>query len=128
MDKQSKRYQKGIEALRRHLGPDADKYVEAIEEVAPLFAKVNVEFAYGDIYNDENRVLDDRVKELTTISALTVMGDAIPQLKLHIEAALRCGATKEEIVEVITQMLAYCGFPAATNAIMAAKEVFKSIK
>jgi len=125
MDKNSPRYQKGIEALRRHIGEDADKYVDAIAEVAPLFAKVNVEFAYGDIYNDENRVLDDKTKELTTISALTVMGYAMPQLKLHIEAALRCGASKEEIVETITQMLAYCGFPAATNAIMAAKEIFQ---
>jgi 4-carboxymuconolactone decarboxylase len=122
----SQRYEKGMQALRRHLGPDADKYIAAIEEVAPLFAKVNVEFAYGDIYNDENRVLDDKTKELTTIAALTVMGNALPQLKLHIEAALRCGATQQEIVEVITQMLAYCGFPAATNAIMAAKQVFNS--
>ena len=124
MDKNSTRYKKGMEALKRHLGSDAEKYITAIEEVAPLFAQVNVEFAYGDIYNDEQRVLDDKTKELVTISALTAMGNALPQLKLHIEAALRCGASQKEIIEVITQMLAYCGFPSATNAIMVAKEVF----
>lgn len=118
------RHKKGIELMRKHLGPAADKYVEAICEVVPLFAKVNVEFALGDLYGDENSVLDQKTRELATIAALMVQGFSIPQLKVHVDAALRCGASKEEIVEIITQMIAYCGFPATTNAIMAAKEVF----
>lgn len=123
----TERYKKGIAAMREHLGPEADTYVKAIEDVAPLFAKVNVEFAFGDLYGDENGVLDQKTRELATIAALTVQGFSLVELKIHIEAALRCGASKEEIVEIITQMLAYCGFPAATNAIMVAKEVFKNI-
>ena len=117
------RYQKGIEEMRRHLGVKADEYVENIREIAPEFARVNVEFAFGDLYA-RGGVLDQRTRELATVAALTVMGHALPELKIHIEAALRCGATKEEVIEVITQMLAYCGFPAATNAILLAKEVF----
>lgn len=118
------RYEKGIEEMRRHLGPDADKYVAAIREVAPLFAKVNVEFAFGDIYGNEDSVVDQKTKELCTIAALTVQGFSLPQLKVHVDCGLRCGASKEEIVEIITQMIPYCGFPAATNAIMTAKSVF----
>lgn len=118
------RYEKGIQSMRKHLGDAADQYVEAIREVAPLFAKVNVEFAFGDLYGDEDSVLDQKTRELATVAALTVQGFSIPQLKVHIDAALRCGATQQEIVEIITQMIAYCGFPAATNAIMAAKDVF----
>ena len=121
----SDRYEKGIASMREHLGPKADQYVEAIREVAPLFAKVNVEFPFGDLYGDKQSVLDQRTREIATIAALTVQGFSLPQLKVHVDAALRCGATKEEIVEIITQMIAYCGFPAATNAIMVAKEVFK---
>lgn len=123
----SNRYEKGISEMRKHLGPEADQYVEAIREVAPLFAKVNVEFAFGDIYGNPDSVLDQKTKELCTIAALTVQGFSLPQLKVHVDAALRCGANKTEIVEVITQMIAYCGFPAATNAIMAAKETFKKL-
>ena len=118
------RYDKGIKEMRKHLGPDADKYVEEIKEIAPLFAKVNVEFAFGDIYGNENSVLSDTTKELCTVAALTVQGFSIPQLSLHIECALREGATKDQITEVITQMIPYCGFPAATNAILEAKKVF----
>jgi len=121
----NERYKKGITEMRRHLGNDADKYVAAIEEIAPLFAKINVECAFGDVYGDSNSVLDEKTKELCTLAALTVQGFSMPQLKLHIGCALRCGATKEEVVEVITQMVLYCGFPAATNAIMTAKSVFE---
>jgi len=119
------RYKKGIEVMREHLGPEADKYVDDIKAIAPLFAKVNVECAFGDVYGDENSVLDQKTKELCTVAALTVRGDSLPELKLHIGCALRCGATQEEIVEVITQMILYGGFPVATNAILTAKEVFK---
>lgn len=121
----SDRYKKGIQVMKEHLGPEAESYVEAIREVAPLFADVNVEFAFGDLYGHDSS-LSQKTRELVTIGALTVLGHAIPQLKLHIECALRFGATQEEIVEVITQMIAYGGFPAATNAILAAKEVFDS--
>lgn len=119
----SDRYKKGVQVMKEHLGPDAEKYVETIKEVAPLFAQVNVEFAFGDLYGHKS-TLSDKTRELVTVGALTVMGHAIPQLKLHVGCALRLGATQEEIVEVITQMIAYCGFPAATNAILAAKEAF----
>jgi 4-carboxymuconolactone decarboxylase len=124
----TERYQKGIEEMRKHLGEKADEYVKEIAEIAPLFAKVNVEFAFGDIYGDKNSLLDQRIKELCTITALTVQGYSLPQLRIHVECALRCGAKKEEIVEVITQMIPYCGFPAATNALMTAKSVFEKVK
>ena len=124
----SDRYEKGIKVMREHLGPNADKYVEAIAEIAPLFAKVNVETAFGEIYGDEKSILDQKTKELCTIAALTVRGDSLPQLKLHIECALRCGASQKEIVEVITQMILYGGFPVATNAILTAKAVFDEQK
>lgn len=121
------RYSKGFEEMRSRLGEKTAEYVRAIEEVAPLFARVNVEFAFGDIYGGE-KVLDKKTSELITIGALTVMGYAGAELRIHIGAALRVGASKEEIVETITQMLAYCGFPAATNAVLLAKEVFKELE
>ncbi|MBC2600292.1 carboxymuconolactone decarboxylase family protein [Puniceicoccus vermicola] len=121
----SDRYERGLKVMREHLGKAADEYVENIREVSPLFAKVNVEFAFGDIYGDKSNVLEPKIQELITLSALTVMGDCLPQLELHIHCALNEGATKEEIAETITQMIAYCGFPSATNAILTAKKVFK---
>ncbi|HJT25105.1 MAG TPA: carboxymuconolactone decarboxylase family protein, partial [bacterium] len=53
------------------------------------------------------------------------LGNAPLQLKSHIKGALNVGVTKEQIVELILQMAVYAGFPAAMNAMYAAKEVFK---
>jgi 4-carboxymuconolactone decarboxylase len=122
----NERYEKGFIEMQNRLGEKTVEYIRAIEEVAPLFARVNVEFAFGDIYGGE-KALDKKTGELITIGALTVMGYAGAELRIHIGAALRLGVSKEEIVETITQMIAYCGFPAATNAILIAKEVFKEI-
>jgi 4-carboxymuconolactone decarboxylase len=121
-DEHSAAYQRGMDELRRHVGPMADAYIQKIKAIAPEFAWVNVTFPFGELYTRE--VLDAMTRELCTVAALTVQGFALPQLKLHVEAALRCGASREEVVEVITQMIAYGGFPAATNALMTAKAVF----
>ena len=58
------------------------------------------------------------------VAALTAMGNATPQLKVHIEGALNVGVSRDEIVEVIMQMAVYAGFPAALNGLFAAKAVF----
>ncbi|WP_428357110.1 carboxymuconolactone decarboxylase family protein [Methyloprofundus sp.] len=118
-------YRKGMQEMRKHLGPEADHYIENIKEISPEFAKVNVEFPFGELYTRD--VLDDKTRELCTVAALTVQGFATPQLKIHVHAALNCGASRKEVVEVITQMIAYCGFPAATNALMGAKDVFAEL-
>jgi 4-carboxymuconolactone decarboxylase len=121
-DEHSAAYQRGMDELRKHLGPMAEAYIQKIKALAPEFAWVNVTFPFGELY--ARNVLDDKTRELCTVAALTVQGFALPQLKIHVEAARRCGASRNEIVEVITQMIAYGGFPAATNALMTAKSVF----
>lgn len=118
-------YRKGMKEMRRHLGPAADKWIESIKEIAPEFAKVNVEFPFGELYTRD--VLDDKTRELCTLAALTVQGYSLAEVNVHTRGALNCGATREEIVEVITQMIAYCGFPAATNALHEVKKVFQEL-
>jgi len=56
------------------------------------------------------------------------MGNALSQLKVHINGALNVGCSRTEIIEVIMQMAVYAGFPAALNGLFAAKEVFDQIE
>lgn len=118
-------FQKGMEEMRRHFGAEADAHIERISEISPEFARVNVEFPFGELYTRD--VLDEKTRELCTVAALTVQGFGLPELKSHVKGALNCGASRDEVVEVIMQMIAYCGFPAATNALFAAKEVFDEL-
>jgi 4-carboxymuconolactone decarboxylase len=69
--------------------------------------------------------LDLKSREIAVVAALTALGNATPQLKVHIHGALNVGCSRQEIVEVVIQMAVYAGFPAALNGLFAAKEVFK---
>lgn len=66
-----------------------------------------------------------RERELAVVAALTATGNAAPQLRVHLNAALHVGCTPREIVEVVMQMVVYAGFPAALNGLSAVQEVFE---
>lgn len=58
------------------------------------------------------------------MAALAALGNATPQLKVHLHGALNVGCSETEVLEILIQMAVYAGFPAALNAIFAAREVF----
>ncbi|MFH0133364.1 carboxymuconolactone decarboxylase family protein [Variovorax sp. VaC1] len=118
----SLRYVRGLAKLHEIDGEGGVKVVESLASIAPDFGRLVIEFPFGDIYSRPG--LDLRAREIATVAALTAMGNAAPQLKVHIHAALNVGVTRDEVVEVIMQMAVYAGFPAALNGLFAAREVF----
>jgi 4-carboxymuconolactone decarboxylase len=116
------RYQRGLNQLLKIDGQQGQKVIDTLSDIAPDFAKYLVEFPFGDIYSRPG--LDLRTRELATVAALTALGNAAPQLRVHLHGALNVGCTRNEIVETIMQMAVYAGFPAALNGLFAAKEVF----
>ena len=116
------RLEHGKRALAEIDGEAGSNVVAALADIAPDFATYILEFPFGDIYSRPG--LDLRSREMATIAALTAMGNATPQLKVHIDAGLNVGLTREEIIEIIMQMAVYAGFPAALNGLFAAKEIF----
>ncbi|EJR7284176.1 carboxymuconolactone decarboxylase family protein [Citrobacter freundii] len=121
---ESERFITGQKMLQQVDGKGGEAVVESLKDIAPDFARYLLEFPFGDIYARPG--LDLRSREIATVAALTAMGNAAPQLKVHIGAALHVGLKQDEIVEVIMQMAVYAGFPAALNGLFAAKEVFSS--
>ncbi|AOR66570.1 carboxymuconolactone decarboxylase [Burkholderia stabilis] len=119
------RYTRGWNKLKEIDGEVGERVIAALAPIAPDFARLLVEFSFGDIYSRPQ--LDLKAREIATISALAALGNAQPQLKVHIEAALNVGCTRDEIVEVFMQMSVYAGFPAALNALFAAREVFAAL-
>lgn len=117
------RLERGKRALDEIDGQAGHEVIEALAGIAPDFANYIFEFSFGDIYSRPGLSLRDR--EIATIAALAAMGTAKPQLKVHIQAGLNVGLTKEEIVETLIQMSIYAGFPAALNGLFVAKEVFE---
>ena len=119
---EGERFQRGLETLRLLGDMPGQKPFEQISKIAPDFVKFTVEFAYGDIASRPG--LDIRMREAVVIAAHTILGRSPAALKRHIGASLNLGLTREEIVEIIMQMAIYAGWPAAIEALIAARDVF----
>lgn len=98
--------------------------VDAVGDICPDYPDLTAEFAFGHIFSRPG--LSIKTRELIVISLCAALGDMENQLRAHIEAALHCGATKEECVECILQVSLYAGFARVTNALLVAKSIFKN--
>ena len=119
----TERYNRGWELIQSIHDEVADKTVEGVGAVAPAVADMIVEFAYGGVMARPG--LDIKTRQICIVAMLAAMGGhTAPELKAHIRGALNVGWTREEIVEVLTQVTVYAGFPSALNALSVAKRVF----
>ena len=108
------RYRRGVEILQLLSGNDAEKITSRVAEIAPDFARMTIEFPFGDLY--ARGAVDLRTREVAAIAALAALG-RIPQLRVHVAAALNLGFTREQVVEILMQTAIYAGFPPALNAL-----------
>lgn len=115
-------YEKGMSLFRRIDPEVAETFMASVSAISPEFAHYIVEFVLGEVLSRD--VLDLHTRELVTIGLLAGMGTVETQLELHIAAALRNGATREEVVEVILQVAVYAGFAVATSALRVANRAF----
>ena len=83
-------------------------------------------FCFGDTYT--RGTLDYKMREMLTMAVIGTLGTGEPQYKSHVAGTLASGATKEEVIGVITVMNPYIGFPRTLNALRIANEVFDSMK
>lgn len=124
---QSERFVKGLETLNQINGDGSgEEIVDVLKDVSPDLAKYAIEYGFGDLFN--RTVLSHKTKEMVIIANLAAMGNAQPQLKAHINAALNVGVSKEEIAEIMILTSAYAGFPAAINGTLALKSVLAGRK
>ncbi len=112
---------KAREFRQRYYGQEP-QLSPAAAPVAEAFQLIN-ETLFGHIY--QRPAVDVKTRSLCTIAALTVL-NRDRQLPGHITGALNWRATKQEIVEIITQMLFYGGYPCTVNALRAAQETFEA--
>lgn len=118
----NERYERGERMLSDVDGPAGLAVVDSLSKSFPDFARYLVEFPFGDIY--ARKALSLREREVATVAALCALGNALPQLRVHVHAALHVGCTPAEVIEVVMQMAVYAGFPAALNGLSVVREVF----
>ncbi|SPJ16094.1 4-carboxymuconolactone decarboxylase [Syntrophobacter sp. SbD2] len=95
---------------------------DLIGDVAPKLAELTDDVLFGDVW--ERPGLSKRDRSLITVATLVAL-NRTAQLPFHLARALENGVTKEELVEVITHLAFYSGWPTAMSAITLAKGVFE---
>ncbi|REE67344.1 4-carboxymuconolactone decarboxylase [Paenibacillus taihuensis] len=119
----SERYATGLQTMDKVVAEAGAHTREYLKQTVPDLERLLVEYPFGDVYSRPG--LDLKSREIATVAALTALGYALPQLKVHVYGALNVGCTKEEIIEIMIQMSVYAGFPAALNGLKVAMEVFE---
>lgn len=118
----NKRYEAGINAMEELFSQDVRNGMEGIKNISPDLWNMIVSFGFGDLYS--RNTLSHAQREIITLTSLITQG-AFDQLRVHLQAALNVGLTKEEIIEIILHCTGYVGFPKAVHAMGVAGEVFK---
>jgi 4-carboxymuconolactone decarboxylase len=89
--------------------------------VAPKLAELTDNVLYGDVWARPG--LSQRDRSLVTVSALIAMNRP-DQLRSHMALARQNGLTQDELIETVTHLAFYAGWPSAVSAATMAKEVF----
>lgn len=119
--KEETRLERGYRKLQEIDGKAGEEVKNGLNDISPDLVKYMIEYSFGDIYSRDG--LDLKSKEIAVVASLTALGNAEPQLKVHINGALNVGCTINDIKEIILQMSAYSGFPTCINAMNALKDV-----
>lgn len=121
----SERFERGSAKINELMEGADQGVLKGLGKTAPDLANYVLEFIFGDLYSRPG--LDLKTKQMLTITILATLGNAKPQLAYHIKCGLNVGITRQEIIDILTHVAGYAGFPAALNGVATAKEVFTEI-
>jgi 4-carboxymuconolactone decarboxylase len=109
----------GRQVMREVLGaPYCERRDASTNEFNAPIRRLSEEFAYGALWTRTG--IDRKTRSLVTLGMLTALNRP-HEMAIHLEGAVNNGCTAEEIRETLTHTVAYCGFPAAIDALRAAE-------
>ena len=94
---------------------------DRIGDIAPKLTELTDDVLFGDVWHRPQ--LSPRDRSIATVSALIAL-NRTEQLPFHLRRALDNGVTKDELVEMMTHLAFYSGWPNSMSAVMIAKDIF----
>lgn len=95
-------------------------------DICPDFTDISIEWAMGGILARPG--LDAKTRELVVIASCVTLGHTVPQLRAHAQAALNAGASREEVIETVLQLVFYAGGAAVRNALVNIRDILNGAK
>ena len=118
-------YELGMRRRRDVLGNEyVDANLAGADELTRTFQDLVTVQVWGRAWAGE--ALDDRTRALVTLGILAALGK-VDELEIYAKAALRTGASVEDIRDVLVHVMAYCGAPAGRQAFLAASRGLRSV-
>ena len=94
---------------------------KTLGDIAPKLAQLTDDVLFGDVW--ERPQLSKRDRSLITCAALIATGKT-EQMSFHFPRAIENGVTQDELIEMITHLAFYVGWPSAVSAITRVREAF----
>ena len=107
-------------SMSRNIKQDAGR--KQLGEFSPMFAHLNDDVLFGEVWNDATLSL--KTRSLLTVTALMAQGITDSSLQHHLQNAKNNGVTKEEIAAVITHVTMYSGWPKGWAVFRLAKDIW----
>jgi len=118
----TERYAQGMKVRRAVLGGEhVDKAVANTTPFNEPFQDLITRYAWGEIWSRPG--LPRATRSLVTL-AMLIAANRPEELRMHVQAAIRNGVTREQIQELLLQSSIYCGVPAANDAFRVAQQAF----
>jgi 4-carboxymuconolactone decarboxylase len=116
------RFEKGLEVQKRVIGAER---VDAMHASAPEDEQHIQRFLSANCFGDHltRTGIDVPTRELLTFAMLAALGGCEPQLKGHVAANVNVGNDRARLLDVLTQLLPYIGYPRTLNALRVLDEV-----
>lgn len=117
------RFERGADTLSVISGGTGQAIVASFEDIAPEIGRMIVTHSYGDIFSRPG--LPKKVRELTAIASMASVGAMTSEtpIRVHIEAALNVGATPNEVIETLLNLIPYVGYPKVERALALAGSI-----
>lgn len=96
---------------------------KAFGDIAPYLAEITNKVLFGEVW--DNPALSPRERSLVTVTCLISLYRT-NELPFHVKRALENGVSRDEIIETITQLAFYAGWPPAMTALSIARQVFET--
>ena len=120
----TERLERGHATLAQTSGASGDAVVNGFNDIAPDLGRMIVEHSYGEVFARGG--IDMKTRELTACAALAAVATKTTEtpLRVHINAALNVGASRQEILETLLNLVSYSGYPSVQQAVTIASEEF----
>jgi 4-carboxymuconolactone decarboxylase len=118
-------FEKGVQVRRELFGPElGEKHLKEATDFTRRFQDLVTRYLFAEVWGTDT--VPRRIRSIITLSMLVAMGKS-NEVKVHVQAALTNGVTKNEIREILLHAMMYAGVPAAVDGFRCAREVFAEL-